>query len=284
MTMTVDPKTSVELAKAVAETTKNVPVYQDALQPLMKQVGKSLGTIGGLINVALAPVALMIHGYEVMQKQLESKLEEKLTGIDPARIVRPPLPVVGPLIDRYRFVHNNPELADMFENLLANAMDIATVKRAHPAFVQIISELSSEEAKLVKTIASEPILPKLDVSARAIDLKNTPGLSAVLKNFTLLDEKAGVSGELIYSYLSNLMRLGILNNRPGAIYTNQSCYEPLMKHETLVSLGRMVASHQMELVFEKGIIEITAFGNLFMEAVLQKIPSGPEKQQTLAYP
>src|SRR5437660_3060641 len=164
--MTVDSKTTSELAKAVAEITKNVPIYEDALQPVMKQVGKSLGTIGGLINVALAPVALMVYRYEVMQKKLESRLEEKLRDVEPATIIQPPLPVVGPLIERYRFVHDDPELADMFENLLANAMDIATVKRAHPAFVQIISELSSEEAKLVKTIAGEPVLPKLDVSAR----------------------------------------------------------------------------------------------------------------------
>lgn len=268
--MTVDPKTVSEFAKAVTEITRSVPIYQDALQPVMKQVGKSLGTIGGVINVALAPVALMIYGYEVMQRKLEHKLEEKLRDVDPARIVQPPLPVVGPLVERYRFVHDDPELADMFENLLANAMDIATVKRAHPAFVQIISELSSEEAKLVKTIAREPNLPKLDVSARAIGL-TTPGLSAVLKNFTLLDEKAGVSSELIYSYLSNLLRLGILDTRPGAIYTDEGYYEPLIKHKTLASLGRMVASRQMELVFEKGIIEITSFGALFIDAVLHKI-------------
>ena len=59
---------------AIAKIVEKVPVYEDAVQPLAKEVGKALGTIGGLINLALAPISVMVQGYGYIQHDLTRKL------------------------------------------------------------------------------------------------------------------------------------------------------------------------------------------------------------------
>ncbi len=49
---------------AAADLAKAVPVYEDAIQPVAKEAGKALGTIGQVVNVALAPLRGMIWGWD----------------------------------------------------------------------------------------------------------------------------------------------------------------------------------------------------------------------------
>ncbi|SEG07411.1 hypothetical protein SAMN05216334_12443 [Nitrosomonas ureae] len=44
-----------ETAKAVAELTKSFPIYQDAIQPAAKEIGKSLHLVARAVTPALAP-------------------------------------------------------------------------------------------------------------------------------------------------------------------------------------------------------------------------------------
>lgn len=43
---------------------KEVPIYQDALQPAAKEVGVALLTMAKTVNVALAPISALVWGYD----------------------------------------------------------------------------------------------------------------------------------------------------------------------------------------------------------------------------
>jgi hypothetical protein len=64
-----DSKSSnvADIANAVAAVAKEVPIYQDALQPAAQEVGKALGTVAKLVNVALAPGG-KLHGIDFARK------------------------------------------------------------------------------------------------------------------------------------------------------------------------------------------------------------------------
>ena len=79
-------KQTIDSATALA---KAVPVYQDAVQPLAQETGKALGTIGKTVNMALAPLAAMVWGYDRIKDYLESRLAEKLENV-PEEQVQPP--------------------------------------------------------------------------------------------------------------------------------------------------------------------------------------------------
>jgi len=259
--------------EAVEKIVEKIPAYEDAVQPLAKEVGKALGTIGGLINLALAPISVMVQGYGYIQQDITRRLEEKLKKTDPGKIVQPPLPVVGPLLERYRYVHDDHELSEMFVNLLANAMDRDQVRKAHPAFVQVISQLSSQEGKLIRAISLANPVAKLDISAK--DPKGQ-GESPILFNFTHLGKSAGIEdcGDLVFSFLENLIRLGLINTTYGILsdqFVDESKYEPLIGDRRIAEIRDGAAKAGREIEIYKGILRVTPFGKLFMEAVLQKL-------------
>jgi hypothetical protein len=196
-----DPTQVKQMADAASEILDKTDIYKDAIQPVAKELGKSLQTVGGLVNLALEPVRGMVFGYELIKARLNKRLEEKLRGTKKENIIQPPLNIVGPLVQQYRYVENEEELADLFVNLLANAMDKEHVKNAHPSFVSIIAALSPDEAKLIKHISTEKVLPKIDIEAQ---ITGQAGIIPVYLNFTLLGENAHLSyPDLTPSYIGD---------------------------------------------------------------------------------
>ncbi len=258
------------ISKAAAEILKATPVYQDAVQPVAQEVGKSLKTLGGVINVALSPLEMMVFGLDKIKEELKERLEKRLSKIPPENIVTPQLQVVGPLLEKYKFIYDNEELSEMFINLLANAMDKNSVQKAHPSFVNVISELSPDEARLIRTIAAEHVLPKLDVNITAKSAPNS-GYVTIRENFTLLGEKA----ELLYpdltpSYLSNLERLRIISCTSGGMqesYSHKDYYVPLKGHKIIKELEEQLKEDN-EVAIVEGLIRITEFGKMFIQAVV----------------
>ena len=133
-----------------ANLVNNTTFYEDALKPVSKEIGKTLGTLGKTINLVLSPFALSVWGFEKIKDYLIEQLEEKLKNVDEKDIIGPNPHVAGPLIEAMRFTGDNEELREMFANLLANSMDKNTASKAHPAYVDIIKNITSDEAKLIK--------------------------------------------------------------------------------------------------------------------------------------
>ena len=60
-------KSTIDVVTSLA---KAIPVYNDAIQPAAKEVGKSLATVTKTINIALAPVSALVWGFEKIQDYL----------------------------------------------------------------------------------------------------------------------------------------------------------------------------------------------------------------------
>lgn len=258
------------IAKATAEIVKVIPIYDDAVQPIAKEIGQALGTIGGVINIALSPLAAMVYGYGSIKDKLTSKLEKRLEKTLPENIIAPKLQLMGPLIEKYKYSYDSNELSDMFINLLANAMDKNTAEKAHPSFVNLISELSPDEARLIKTISLSRRLPKIDIN-RTVKVSNQSGHVLLYRNFTLLGYQSSLQyPELTPSYLSNLERLNIIQCSNGSMqdaYIGEGIYEPLEEHEEIKKLIEK-STEENKIEIKRGIITITDFGKMFINAVL----------------
>ena len=142
-------KTTAEAVRGIAEA---VPVYQDALQPAAKELGRGLATVVRAVNVALAPLSALVWGYERIADYLTNRLAEILRDVPPERIETPPASVAGPVLEATRFTAEQAELREMFARLLAAAMDSDTCRSAHPAFVEIIKQLSPDEARILQEV------------------------------------------------------------------------------------------------------------------------------------
>lgn len=201
------------IAKAARElgVEKLVPtVYQDLLQPSVKQVGDGLVKVAKAVCIATAPFELATWGYERIKENLAVSLTGKLAKVSPENIVTPKLNIAGPVLNNFPLVSDEKQLRDFYANLLASAMNKETLNTVHPSFAFIIQELSSEEALLLKWLSDQEDKGRLCdciSNAETGDMEDP----LISEQFSDLCIKAGLSNrEMFGSYLENLTRLRIL--------------------------------------------------------------------------
>src|SRR4051812_49130383 len=103
-----------DAADAVKGIAEAVPVYQDVVQPAAKELGTALQTVAKSIHVALAPVSVLVWGYEQIRDYLNKTLTEKLKDIPSERIVTPNPTIAGPTVEALRFAANETSLRELY--------------------------------------------------------------------------------------------------------------------------------------------------------------------------
>lgn len=190
--------------KAVAGLVKEVPVYEDAIQPVAKETGKALQTVGRAVNAALMPVKGLVWGIEKIEEFVHTKVAKKLENTPVENICSPDPAVAGPALESLRYTGHKESLSELYANLLASAMDINTAKTAHPGFVEIIRNLSSDEAKVLNYILKNEVAPVVDIKRVLLKQKGE------IKTHELISTIGVDAGcehrELTGSYLVNLER------------------------------------------------------------------------------
>ena len=216
--------------EAATGLVKAIPIYDDMLQPAAKQLGKTLETVCKAVNMALAPVSGLVWGYEQFQAFIDTKVADRLKDIPAEDIITPKPNVAGPAIEALRYTGYEESLTDMYANLLAAAMDKSTSDGAHPAFVEIIKQLTSDEAKLIAYLMEPLPFPLVTVRIEAHDYQK--GGFDFAMNVSLLGEKAGLEVcPLVPSYLDNLSRLGLIFIQSDFSYIDGNLYTELENSE-----------------------------------------------------
>ena len=148
----------------ISELSKALPIYPDAIQPAAKQVGQTLELAAKSVNIALAPIKVMVWSYDRIEKFISESVARKLEKTPQDRIITPAPEVAGPVLNALVFSGENVNLRELYSNLLATAMDQQTQQQAHPSFVEIIKNLTSDEAKLIRAFLHSDSFPVIDVS------------------------------------------------------------------------------------------------------------------------
>ncbi|MBK5961291.1 hypothetical protein CCR97_24240 [Rhodoplanes elegans] len=117
-------------------------VYDDMLSGPAKEVGK-LGTDAvKTARLLLAPLQLAA----ALQDRLEPMVKRIGERVPADRRIEPPAEVVGPALERMRYIDESSPLWTLYEEILTKAMDKEKNASIHPAFAYIISQLSRDEA------------------------------------------------------------------------------------------------------------------------------------------
>lgn len=251
----------------VKEIVEAVPVYQDLAQPAAKEIGKSLQTVAKTVNIALAPVSVLVWGYDTIKEFISKRVSEKLKNIPQENIVTPPPEVAGPAIEALRFSGQNEQLREMYANLLATSMNKDTTNKTHPSFVEIIKNLTSDEAQVLKCFEKENSFPAIDIRGHE---KGKSDFVEYYQNYSHLYKIYPLKNEqLLPSYLINLERLGLIGI--NEYYFTGNVYDPLKTDDFHLNLRKMITNDlNKEVEFHKKIIAITDFGKQFIEAVVKE--------------
>jgi hypothetical protein len=255
-----------DTAEAVKGIVEAVPVYQDAIQPAAQEVGKGLQTVAKTIHIVLAPVSALVWGYEQIENFVSTRVAEKLSNTPNEELIEPKPHVAGPALEALRYTGHEESLRDLYANLLAASMDAKTASTAHPGFVEIIKQLTPDEARMLNLFTGTQRLPILTVHSRSEDEQR--GFKEVFKNFSLFGQESGCEHpHLSPSYLDNLARLGLIEIRGEKYYTASDAYEELENHPSIIEIKRQIDEQDgAKSETQKGMIDITNLGEQFIKA------------------
>lgn len=253
---------------AVTGLAKAIPVYDDAIQPAAKEIGKSLATVTKTVNIALAPISVLVWGYEKIQEFVQNRVAEKLKNIAEEKIVTPNPAVVGPALEALKYTGRDETISELYANLIANSMDEDTIKKAHPGFVEIIKNMTSDEGLILKVFHLHANLPVIDV--KIVMKTGNGGEIDLINNYSNIGEKAGCKHvDLTPQYLDNLCRLGLLTIPSGSHLVDENIYDEVTKKVELMDYVKGFNTDYTSTRIIKKFIKLTDLGMLFREACVE---------------
>ena len=239
-------------------------VYQDLLQPGVKQLGKALENVLCLIPTLMLPLRFLHEKAKLHMQQRLNDCREKLAKIPTDKVISIAPEIGVPILNKL-FQTQDGDLVNLYTELLAKAANQDTVQNAHPAFVAMLENLSPDEALILAYLARKYIyLDVLDLAFPVLQIYRNGGVDGFvhvlgpLTNWNLCLDLHFESN--IPVYLGNLTRLGIIRIDFSSIVAEESEYDDLL----LTYKNFDVPS----FLIRKGYCEITSFGAMFIKACI----------------
>jgi hypothetical protein len=236
------------------------------------ELGKAVLTVTKTINNCLLPLAAFNFGVEKAKKyfaeQFPNDMARKAAKIPAEEIVEPKASIAGPALQGLAFCHEEQDLKEMYLNLLASAMDGRMADSAHPAFVEIIKQLSSKEATLLQGVLEK------DIPFMIGEIYFTPDTGKLhITTNTLYrhlldfrDEKhQPVEDPFVPAMVDNWVRLGLVKVAYDRTLVSED-YSWVETRPEFISQRNKVTA-QGTVTYRQGSMRATAWGMRFAQAV-----------------
>ena len=244
-----------------------LPKFIDkAMSPVAESVGNSVANLWDLTfsNHIKLWKQKQEYKHQVNYQDYVEKVNTRIGEIQPDRLVEPSLHIIGPAIEASKYYIDSEELREMFANLIAASMNADKTDNVHPSFVEIIKQLNTDEAKILKYIKGKHF-PTLNVVAYTSSSQHSP----TMENFSNVPYKADCDyPQNIHSYLENLNRLGLIDLHSQGTLTDVSVYEELEQHP-IIEHSLMLAGLLGEAKIIRSYAKSTMFGTKFYDTCIK---------------
>ena len=244
-------------------------MYEDLLQPSVQETGKIIATLPKAINAAFLPLNKWILNREYNFEETKKLLAQKLENVDINKIVTPEAYVAVPAVQAISYSMNSEELRNLYANLLASSMNMDTKQMVHPSFVEIIKQITPDEAKLLKYLSQNgDAYPLIDVQLFS---NHKDSYMTVLHNFTDIANGICENPDQITAYLDNLIRLNIIGIPFGVKFASDEIYKSLEENEQIKELMNSPAPENHKWKIERSKFELTQYGKFFINICVKDV-------------
>lgn len=202
--------------------------------------------------------AMLLAKQEMEIEKLKDNMLQQVSTIPPENIQEPSIKILGPAIEASRYYIEEDELRGMFANIIAASLDNRKNKVIHSSFVEIIKQLDVLDAQLLSYFKRNHYGVQTYIPTMRMVVKNQNGSNVVLP-LIFLNETFGELQQNAAS-LINLERLGIITLKSDTFLTDESRYDYIRQHETIIHL----MTHHPEMELEESSFTITDFGENFI--------------------
>ncbi|MSE15557.1 DUF4393 domain-containing protein [Pantoea agglomerans] len=143
------------MTKELKETLKAIPpevivsTYNDGVKGPLVQMGIFGEQILKTLRYFTYPIQAAAH----RQDLIDRRFAEALAVVPESRRITPNDPLILEVADKLKFQINDNLVSDMYIDLLSASMDAEKANLAHPSFIHLISQISSDEAFLLLKIS-----------------------------------------------------------------------------------------------------------------------------------
>ncbi|MBH0311920.1 DUF4393 domain-containing protein [Alcaligenes faecalis] len=246
--------------------------YDDVVQPTAKETGKIISIIPKAINAALVPLRQWISYKEYNLAKTEKLLAYKLENIPPEKIVPPEPYVAVPALQSISYSMDNEELRNLYANLIAKSMNIDTKDTVHPAFVEIIKQLSPLDAILFEKLIDEGETGIINTRLQK-SVSDSTGSDWVKH---IINPKFGMNKSNYIQYqisLENLQRLELININYNTQLSSESVYDEIENGDIITYCKENSTSMDETLQFfvcYRGFLSITKLGKSFSNICIKE--------------
>ncbi len=267
----------------------------------LKQAGQSIArstrTVAKTIELGLLPFTVVHHGIARAKAYFENRfadeMAERMATIPDDRLVEPSPTVAAQALQGLAYAHAEPDLKEMYLNLLATAMDRSTAATAHPAFAKILHELSPSDAGFFNEYAvgggpgiKIPIVNLVHRQSRA------GGVSSVITFFPALVDTRDDDGVQTFMprglplAIENWVRLGLaeITYSESLAPSREDAYDWVTAHPEYRERDyTKVGDERNFLEIQRGILRITRFGDHFIQAIQARETQRERREGTRAW-
>lgn len=247
-----------EFAKNTAELSKEV--VGDLVRPTSKSIGENLGL---LVDGVIGWLGYFGQKQRIKREQYlaeyKEKISNKIGAIPQENLIEPPISIAGPIVEASKYYYEEIHYQEMFSQLLASACDKRYSLVIHPAFVEILKQLSPLDAKLLNMFKYHDTYPVCDIQGIDSNEKITPFNQSM---FDFKDKQNEFSSDdYIYltASLDNLTRLGIVTKNIGILELNYN-YDGFKENFMYKSYLTIITNQKNIARMLKARIELTDLG------------------------
>lgn len=260
-----------EILSEIAKESSGVltEVYKDGISQSIKPIGTMLSYLPRTVRLGLSKWEKWIINGEESLRLTGEALKDKVDKIPEEKLCEPEPYVAVPAIQQISYCNDSKELRDLYANLLASSMNIDKRWSVHPSFVDLIKQLSPDEAKLLKIFPTDisSLAPLVDCR---VVMDGLGGGITVARNIT---------AEFLYSvcdnpenmsfYLENLNRLKVIEISTRTHIKDDFVYKEI-ENSTRINecKKRVTLTDGQKFSIEKKCFYMTEFGLQFIKCCI----------------
>lgn len=259
-------------ALAEDEKTKEVLLRVAEDSPEMRAAARSMAArvaVTERVKLKLyQPFARMVGVSKVyFEDTFPQEMADKIANIPEENLITPAASVAVPALQGLSYTFEEPDLKDLYLNLLATASDDRRMNRAHPSFADIIKQLSSAEAKVLNDVfAGGHAVPVVRIKEQ---LKGPPESFEILLSHLLpyiSDDGKPIELPQGPMWIDNWQRLGLVRvTYKDFVISGEDSYDWVESRPEYIRIAAQ--SRVTHVSFDKGALQITDFGRQFNHAV-----------------
>lgn len=243
-------------------------IVNKALTPLASSIGTTLSTAwkGFTIGIDTWYDKKKIE-HEHNLSLYAREIQRELSSIPEDSIQEPKMSIIGPSLEASKYYFEEEWYRIMFAKLIAGSCDNRKNDIIHPFFVEAIKQITSLDAKIIKSFKDKENQPIAKYRVRFEDKFSDHNYMPYV--FILSDVNEDLENNL--KSIINLKRLGFVEVDFKNIFTDDNIYLPFKTNPTYLKIKAEIESSVDSypkgslLEIKKGIILLTPLGKAFLD-------------------